>query len=699
MPAGLRTVHLIALLPNGRGGLYRGCITIAGQEIVDIAAHAPERTSTGSGADQRPETDHDLDFTPHVALPGFIDLHLNGAFGHDFTSDPPTMWSIASGLASQGVTAFAPTIITSPPEQRRAAYDAILERPAGYSGPEPLGLHIEGPVLATAHAGTHPRANLIVGGETLTSELAEQASVVALVTLAPEVEGAIPLIARLSEAGIAVSLGHSGATSAETSAAFAAGARALTHLFNGMAPLHHRQVGIVGAGLLHPEVWVSLIADGEHLSGEALQLAWRLAGSQRILLVTDAMAGMGALPGIYRLGDVRVRCARAPRADGGGLAGSLLTMPEAARHLRRQTGATWDELALVTSTNAASLLGDCTRGRLAAGMRADIVIVDANLEPVATIIAGSISYQRPDRIASSNGRATRVAVGVDIGGSYFKAGIFDGAKLREVHRGQTGRNRPASEVLREVRRAIDRLLAAAAANDVVGIGIACPGIVNAGPGTVIEATNLGWRDIDILGGVGSGLTPPVSVEHDVYLGALAEWETGAGVGAESMLYISVGTGVASQLFTRSGTYRGRLNLAGEMGIIPVGPDAVPLESLASARAMSEAYHWQTGRTVDVEQIVAARKNDAVSERVWTEGIEALAWGIAAAICLQDPQIVVVGGGVSNAGGQLLDALAPRVAELVIQLRDPPPIVRATHGAHSGIVGAALHAGLNSPGGR
>ena len=689
-------MRLVALLPNGRGGLYRGRITIAGQEIVDVTSHAPERTSTGSGADPRPERESDIDFTPHVALPGFVDLHLNGAFGHDFTSHPPAMWRLASELASQGVTAFAPTIITSPPEQRRAAYDAIRERPTGYCGPEPLGLHIEGPVLASAHAGTHPRRDLVASGETIANELADEADVVALVTLAPEVEGAIRLIARLTEAGIAVSLGHSGATSAETSAAFAAGACALTHLFNGMAPLHHREVGIVGAGLLHPEAWVSLIADGEHLSGEALQLAWRLAGPQRIHLVTDAMAGMAAPPGIYRLGDVRVHCGGAPRADNGGLAGSLLTMPQAARHLRSQTGATWDEMVSVTSTNAASLLGDRSRGRLAPGMRADIVIVDADFDPVATIIAGSIRYQRPDRIAYSNGCATRVTVGVDIGGSYFKAGIFDGAELSEVHRGQTGRNRPASEVLGEVREAIDRLLAAAAANDVVGIGIACPGVVNAGTGTIIEATNLGWRDIDVIAEVGSGLAPPVSVEHDVYLGALAEWETGAGVGAESMLYISVGTGVASRLFTRSGTYRGRLNLAGEMGIIPVGPDAVPLESLASARAMSEAYHWQTGRTVNVEQIVAARKNDAVSERVWSEGIEALAWGVAAAICLQDPQIVVVGGGVSNAGGQLLDALKPHVARLVMHLRDAPPIVRATHGAHSGIVGAALHCGLNGP---
>ncbi len=675
------------MLPNGRGGLYRGCITIVGDRITDIVPHPVGREGPAP----------DLDFTPHVALPGFIDLQLNGAFGHDITSDPSAMWRIGAELSSHGVTAFLPTVIPSPPQHRRAAYEAIRARPAGYIGAEPLGLHIEGPALAAAYAGAHPRAYLIGDADELAHELTGAADVVALVTVAPELRGAARLVARLADAGVAVSLGHSGASAAETSAALEAGASALTHLFNGMGPLHHREVGIVGAGLLHTGTWVSLIADGHHIGNEALELAWRLAGSRRICLVTDAMAGTGAAPGHYPLGAVRVHCGETARDDIGSLAGSLLTMPEAARRVRRVTGATWDELALVTSANPAALLADGDRGRLATGLRADLAIVDAELHPVATITAGTVTYRRPGP-AGTVRRPPPVAVGVDIGGASFKAAIFDGAELGQVQRRATGQDRPAAAVLAEIREVIDDLTRSATA-DVVGVGIACPGILDVAGGTVIEATNLGWRDVDVVAALGADLTLQVAIEHDVYLGALAEWETGAGVGAESMLYVSVGTGVAARLFTRSGTYRGSANLAGEMGFMPIGGDGVPLESVASARAMADAYRRCTGRATTVERIVAAPADDAAAARVWSDGIAALAQGIAAAVCLQDPGIVVVGGGVSNAGPKLLDALCPQVAVLLSELRDPPPIALAAHGADSGIVGAALHGGLTDHGRR
>ena len=672
------------MLPNGRGGLYRGRIIIAGDCISEVAVPT-------AGDDP---AEPDLDFGTHVALPGFIDLQINGAFGHDITVDPPAMWRIGAELPRHGVTAFAPTIITSPPARRRAAYEAARARPTGYSGAEPLGLHLEGPALATAHAGAHPPAELVDDAGGLADELTAAADIVALVTIAPELAGTTNLIRRLTQAGIAVSLGHSGATAAVASAALEAGATALTHLFNGMAPLHHREVGIAGAGLLHPSAWLSLIADGHHLSDAALALAWKLAGPRRICLVTDAMAGMGAPPGVHPLGAVQVRCDRTARDAAGGLAGSLLSMPAAARRVRRATGATWDELALVTSTNPAALLGDAGRGKLAAGRRADIVVVDTELDPIATIVGGAVTYRRREQAGAAFRRAPSV-VGVDIGGSSFKAAVFDGARLGPIQRRTTGSERPAAEVLAEVRRVIDDLAGSSIA-EVVGVGIACPGILDSATGTVIEATNLGWRNVDVVAGVGRDLALPLAVEHDVHLGALAEWETGAGVGADSMLYVSVGTGVAARLFTPAGTYRGRLDLAGEMGFVPVGADGAPLESVASARAMSEAYRSLTGRGATVEQIVAARDGDAAAAAVWSAGIEALAAGIAGAICLQDPEVVVIGGGVSAAGHVLLDALRPRLAALLAELRDLPSIALAAHGADSGTVGAALHGGLRRP---
>ena len=162
---------------------------------------------------------------------------------------------------------------------------------------------------------------------------------------------------------------------------------------------------------------------------------------------------------------------------------------------------------------------------------------------------------------------------------------------------------------------------------------------------MVHAANLGWRGVDVAEGLGADLGVPLSVEHDVYLAALAEWETGNGVGADSMLYASVGTGVATRLFNEGASNRGSAHLAGEMGFVPVGQQGRSLESVASA-----------------------------------------------AVCLDDPGIVVIGGGVSNAGSVLLAALESRLASLLEPLRTPPPLVLAAHGDQSGIIGAALHGG-------
>ena len=683
------------MLPNGRGGLYRGCLLIASGRIAEVAPHRPDEVPA----------EEDLDFTPHVALPGFIDLQLNGAFGHDITTDPSAMWTIGERLPSHGVTAFLPTVITSPYQQRRAAYSAIRARPASYTGAQPLGLHVEGPALAPGRAGTHPLTELLGDADRLADELGAEADAVAMVTLAPEVRNAARAIARLVRAGVSVSLGHTSATAAQTLAALDAGASAFTHLFNGMGPLHHREIGAAGVALLHHEAYVSLIADGHHLADDAIRLAWRLAGPGRICLVTDAMAGMGAPAGAYPIGGVRVQCGDTARNEHGRLAGSLVTMPDAVRRTRDVTGATWNELAAITSTNQADLLGDADRGRLLPGRRADLAIVDSQLCPVATIAAGAVVYHRRES-ATAAGAATKhrtptagsalpAAIGVDIGGTTFKAAVFDGTVLGPVRRGSTGKDRSATEVLAEVGEVIDGL-AGDTDIEVRGVGIACAGIVDAAAGTVVHAPSLGWSGVDVIAGLDRDLWLPVAVEHDVYLAARAEWETGAGVGTGSMLYVSVGTGVASSLLTRSGTERGSANLAGEMGFMPVSGSTRRLEAIASGQAISDAYRLQAGRSLTVEQIVAAASDDPTAARVWAEAMDALAHGIAAAVCLQDPEIVVVGGGVSKAGRVLLDALDERIAALLAPLRDPPPVVIAAHGTDSGIIGAALHGGMRAP---
>ena len=703
-------MRLVALMPNGRGGLYRGRITVGDGRIRDVELYRP-----GSSSGE------DLDFLPHVALPGFIDLQINGAFGHDITSSPETLWPIGERLPHHGVTAFLPTVISSPAHQRQAAYEAIRARPAGYAGAEPLGLHVEGPALSPILAGVHPRGELIGDAADLASELIVASDVVALVTIAPEAANAMHAIERLAAAGIAVSLGHTEATAAQTAAALEAGATAFTHLFNGMAPLHHRELGAVGTALLDPRTYVSLIADRHHLADDAIRLVWRVIGPKRICLVTDAMAGMGAVAGIHRIGDVAVHCRGAARSADGGLAGSLITMIDAVRLVRELTGATWDELSAVTSANQAGLLGDITRGRIAPGARADLTIVDSDLRPVATFAGGAIVYRRPvsvttadtastppstpepGRRAASKCRSTAdvsskcaipTAIGVDIGGTTFKAAIVAGMRLGHLRSGATGPQRPAAEVLTEIRSVIEDL-AGSTDLDVRGVGIVCAGILDTETGAVIRSESLNWRNVNVSAQLGRDLGLPVAVEHDVYAAALAEWETGAGVRAESMLYVSIGTGVASHLFTQAGTNRGHAGLAGEMGFIPADGGTHWLQSVASGRALTDAYRRHTGRSLNAEQIISSAGRDPVATRVWAAALDALAQGIASAVCLQDPEIIVIGGGVSNAGNELLDMLEPRLAAWLEPLRTPPTTVVAAHGADSGVMGAALLGGTLS----
>lgn len=707
-PGNREVQRVVAMLPNGRGGLYRGRISVEDRSITGIS---PMSASSQS-------SDQDLDVTPHIALPGFVDVQLNGAFGHDITTDPSSMWIIGERLLSHGVTAFLPTVITSPPKQRHAAYEAIRNQPDGYIGAAPLGLHIEGPELAPEYAGTHPREDLADGAGGLADELLRQVDAVSLVTVAPEIDSAMGAIPQLVQAGIRVSLGHTAATAKQTLAALDAGASALTHLFNGMGPLHHREVGAAGKGLLDPRAFVSLIADEHHLSAEAIQIAWQMGGPGRICLVTDAMAGMGAPPGTYRIGSEVVYCDETARNEKGSLAGSLLTMPDALRRVRRLAGATWDDISAIASENQANLLGDGDRGRLAAGRRADIAIVDAALRPVATVLEGKLAFHRdwrPDESPSaaprsgtgrtragtgspahfsSSGDVLPAAIGVDVGGTTFKAAVYSGGRLRHMRRGDIGRGRPPTEVLAEIRTAIEDLARLDANADICGVGVGVPGVVNAATGVAVNAVNLDWRDVEVVKELGRGLGLPVRLEHDVYLAASAEWETGSGVGADSMLYVSVGTGVAARLFTEGGTERGSAHMAGEMGFIPVRRHERPLESVASAAAMQVRYQNHTGRSKAAAEIISDAPHDPAAAQVWSDALDALAHGLSAAVCLHDPGIVVIGGGLSNAGGELLTALESRLASLLDLLRAPPRLMLASHGDQSGVIGAALHGGAN-----
>ena len=236
-------------------------------------------------------------------VPGFIDLQFNGGFGHDFTTNPETIWDVAVELPRYGVTSFLPTIVTSPLETVGRGQKALLEgNVGGKSGAIPLGLHIEGPFLNPKKKGAHNAKHLRSPDLEAISDWTPDKGV-SLVTLAPELPGALEMIETLRSRSVVVSAGHSMASYEEALTGFNAGITYGTHLFNAMPPLHHRQPGLIGAALSDIRCTVGIIPDGIHLHPAVVKTIWSAKGNQKLTLVTDAMAALGMPPGRYQIGD------------------------------------------------------------------------------------------------------------------------------------------------------------------------------------------------------------------------------------------------------------------------------------------------------------------------------------------------------------------------------------------------------------
>jgi N-acetylglucosamine-6-phosphate deacetylase len=332
----------------------------------------------------------DIDARGGWIVPGFIDLQINGAHGIDVTTQPDRIGELAALLPRYGVTAFLPTVVTCPPPVRAAALAAWSDRADG-PGAVPLGLHLEGPMLAPSSVGAHPPQHVVAPGPAVVDGWSAEAGV-AMVTLAPERPGALDVIATLVSRGVTVALGHTDATSSELVAGLAAGGRYVTHLFNAMRPFGHRDPGPIGAVLADDAVVAGLICDGVHVDPVAVRMAWRALGPTRTSLVTDAVAALGARRGRLGADDVAVADGEVRNAAGV-LAGSVLTLDQAVRNLVAFTGCSVpDAVATVTSTPA-DVLGCADRGRLAVGQRADVTVLDPDLHVVATIVGGELAWR------------------------------------------------------------------------------------------------------------------------------------------------------------------------------------------------------------------------------------------------------------------------------------------------------------------
>jgi N-acetylglucosamine-6-phosphate deacetylase len=363
-------------------------------ELIDVVLDGERVARPGLAAERV------LDATGLIVAPGFIDLQVNGAAGHDITSDPASVWAVGGALAAYGVAAFLPTVVTSPPTTIKAASEVLRKGPPKvYRGARALGLHLEGPFLNPERRGVHDPELLRAPDRVLASTWSTERHV-RLVTLAPELPGALDVVRSLVDRGIVVSAGHSAATVDEARAGIDAGIRYATHLWNAMPPLEHRAPGLVAALLDDDRVTVGVIADGVHLHPATLDLTWRAAGARRVSLVTDAVSALGLAAGVNRIGDAVITVEANGARSGGRLAGGLVGLDAIVRNLVAFTGATPAEAIDTVTTIPAAVLGLADRHTPPQpGDAADLTILTPALDVVATIVGGQVVHADPAHVS------------------------------------------------------------------------------------------------------------------------------------------------------------------------------------------------------------------------------------------------------------------------------------------------------------
>jgi N-acetylglucosamine-6-phosphate deacetylase len=378
-----------------------GTLVVDGERIAEIRPGAAPGSSHSAFA-----------LHGHYIVPGFIDVHVHGVDAVDSLGGDEAVRLMAAALPRYGVTAFCPTTVACGPEALARVLGQVgrARRAPGARAARVLPAHLESNFINPAFAGAQPAACLRVpraaltgsepnadfGGIDILREIDQAAPDVGIITVAPEIEGGLDLIACLVAKGHRVSLGHSGATCEEALAGIAAGARHATHLFNRMPPLHHRAPGLAGAVLQAEEVAAEIICDGVHVHPALIRAAIAAKRPSRIVAITDGTALSGMPPGsVARLGEqtIHADAAAAWLADGT-LAGSTLTMDRAFRMLVESIGISPVDAALMTATTPARELGLVGHGLLAEDAVADLVVLDSRFGVVQTYVGGQLVYAR-----------------------------------------------------------------------------------------------------------------------------------------------------------------------------------------------------------------------------------------------------------------------------------------------------------------
>ncbi|MDK2785380.1 MAG: N-acetylglucosamine-6-phosphate deacetylase [Thermotoga sp.] len=322
-----------------------------------------------------------------ILMPGFVDPHIHGVMGADtMNCDFERMEEF---LYSQGVTTFLATTVSTSLEKMKEilgkARDYIFKNPETSL----FGVHLEGPYISREKKGAHSEKYIRAPSE---EELKEIDFPARMLTFAPEIRKS-ELLLGLAEKAIVLSAGHSNATFEEFMKFYREGVKRITHFPNALRTLHHREVGIMGAGLLLDDVKVELICDGVHLSKEMVKLVYRVKGAGGIILITDSISTAGFKEGTTTLGDLVVKVKEdVPRLEDGTLAGSTLFFSNAVKNFQRFTGASLKELAIVSSYNACLEFGLADRGRIKEGMKADLVLLDEDLNVLMTVKSGDTVF-------------------------------------------------------------------------------------------------------------------------------------------------------------------------------------------------------------------------------------------------------------------------------------------------------------------
>lgn len=347
----------------------------------------------GSKNEPLPPAEKKINAENGYLVPGFIDIHVHGAMGFEtMDADPDGLVEMAKYYAKHGVTAFLPTTWAAPMKRILRVFDAIQQAmQLDYKGAKILGAHLEGPFICAHKAGAQNPESIFPATPEIAQSIINQ-KIVKIITMAPEIPENLAVIPAFTEAGIAVSAGHTQATYEDMVIAVERGVKSVTHTFNAMVGIHHRNPGTAGAALTIDELYTEVIADNIHVHPAILKLIVNAKPEDRLLLITDAIRGTGLSDGIYPIDDRNIIIENGiARLESGNLAGSTLTLDKALKNMVAAAGKPLERILPAVTSNPATLSGVADRkGAIRPGLDADFVVLSPAMDIQHTVIQGNL---------------------------------------------------------------------------------------------------------------------------------------------------------------------------------------------------------------------------------------------------------------------------------------------------------------------